>query len=411
MAASFVQLMFTSAFVFYGLAVYLRTLTKSRGFSVTAMSFATALFWVASGLAGLLVARLIARVDARFLVAVGAVGTALCIAALGHVTALWHVFVIYPLFGAFYTPTAVLVTNTLVTRWFHRRRSVALSVATTGLSVGGIVLTPIASHLLRTQSIGSAMNRIAVMQLVGVVVIPLLLLRPSPASMGFAPDGDEPDGDEVDTTGRSTNAGSAPGVPFADAIRTLTFVAITITFGVALLGQVGGISQIVKLASERADEATAGRIVSVLAGFSVAGRLLGGAIVQRSSTRRFAFVALVFQGSGLLLLSFANSRASILVAAAVFGLGVGNVLLLHPLLLGELFGVRDYARIYGRSQLAVSMSIAAGPLSMGWLRDHAGGYRTSYLVAFALSVFAIGLFFRLGRPTEQLLRSAELAVA
>ena len=406
--ASFVQLMATSAFVFYGLSIYLRVLNQRRGFSITAMSFATALFWISSGLAGLVVARLIARVDPRYLVALGAVGSSLCIAALGRVTSLWQVFVVYALFGAFYTPTAVLVTNTLITRWFHRRRSVALSVATTGLSMGGILLTPIASHLLRSHSISSAMTRIAVMQFVGVIVIPLLLLRPWPAAMGLAPDG----APVVSVpTGATGTAAAAPGIPFDQAIATLTFVAITATFAVALLGQVGAISQIVKLASERADEATAGRIVSVLAAFSVAGRLLGGAIVQRSSTRRFAFLALCFQATGLLFMSFANSRASILAASAVFGLGVGNVLLLHPLLLAELFGVRDYPRIYGRSQLAVSMSIAAGPLSMGWLRDHAGGYRTSYLVAFAMSIVAISLFFRFGRPSDELLRAAELSVS
>ena len=129
---------------------------------------------------------------------------------------------------------------------------------------------------------------------------------------------------------------------------------ITATFALALLAQVGGISQIVKLATERAGKGTGDHVLSVLAACSVCGRLIGGATVQRSSTRNFALGALVMQCGGLTTVAFVDSSAGIYTGAAIFGLGVGNVLLLHPLLIAEIFGVRDYARIYGRSQLFVA---------------------------------------------------------
>ncbi len=400
-AASFVQLMVTSAFVFYGLAIYLRSLNEQRGFSITALSLAIALFWLANGVGGVIVARYLTRVDPRWFVAGGALVSALCISAIGRVTHLWQVFGVYIVFGASYACTSVLITNTLVTRFFHRRRSVALSVATTGLSVGGIVLTPIATHLLSARTLPAAMDRIALMEIIGVLIVPILLLRPTPESLGLAPDGDaRPD---------VPSPGGPPGVPFLEAIRTVTFVALTVAFMLALLGQVGGISQIVKLATERAGESTGNRVVSVLAFCSVCGRLGGGAIVQRRSTRQFAFVALTLQVCGLGVLAFASTSATVLFGAGIFGLGVGNVLLLHPLLIAEIFGVRDYPRIYSRSQLAVAVGIAFGPLSMGWLRDHAGGYRTSYLVAVAISCIGVAVFAARGRPTAGLLASAELA--
>jgi MFS family permease len=400
-AASFVQLMVTSAFAFYGLAIYLRSLNEQRGFSITSLSFAIALFWLANGAAGVIVARYLARVDPRWFVAAGAVVSALCISAIGRVTELWQVFGVYIVFGAAYACTAVLITNTLVTRFFHRRRSVALSVATTGLSVGGIVLTPIATHLLSARTLPAAMDRIALMELLGVLIIPVLLLRPTPESLGLAPDGDERPAVALRKV--------VPGVSYGEAITTVTFVALTVAFMLALLGQVGGISQIVKLATERAGKSTGNRVVSVLAFCSVCGRLVGGAIVQRRSTRQFAFVALTLQICGLTVLAFASTSATVLFGAGVFGLGVGNVLLLHPLLIAEIFGVRDYPRIYSRSQLAVAVGIAFGPLSMGWLRDHAGGYRTSYLVAVALSCIGVAVFAARGRPPAALLASAEFA--
>ena len=70
----------------------------------------------------------------------------------------------------------------------------------------------------------------------------------------------------------------------------------------------------------------------------------------------------------------------------MFGATVGNILMLQPLLIAQRFGVRDYPRIFSRTQLYTTIGVAGGPLLLGWLRDVAGGYRTSYLVAGACSL-------------------------
>ncbi len=395
-AAVFIQLTFAAGLTFYGLPLFLNTLTKQRGFSVFEVSLATSTFWVASGFTGVVVARLLARFDPRLFVVAGAFVASVCMVLIGHLTELWQLYPVYALFGAGFTCTAVLVANTVITRWFHRRRSVALSIATTGLSVGGITLTPIAARLLKDHTLPSAMTTIAVMFFLGVVVIPVLALRPDPSRMGLAPDGDR----VVVTTAATV----APGLPFVDAIRSLAFAAITAAFSLGLLGQVGGISQLVKLANERAGESTGTKVVSLLAACSVIGRLTGGAIVTRFSSYRFAICALSIQAAGLSALAFAQSSLAIYVGAVLFGLGVGNVLLLHPLLLAEVFGVRDYARIYGRSAIFVAAGNAFGPLSMGWLRDHGGGYRSAYLMAAGLNVVGLAVYVMRGASAPEATR-------
>src|SRR5262245_39953362 len=71
-AASFVTLMTTSGLAFYGLAVYLNSLSKERGWSVTSISAAVAVFFLVGGMSGLLVARLLARYDVRLIMVGGA---------------------------------------------------------------------------------------------------------------------------------------------------------------------------------------------------------------------------------------------------------------------------------------------------------------------------------------------------
>jgi MFS family permease len=384
-AVSFVQLTFSAGLGFYGLALYLKTLTDQRGFKVSEVSLATSLFWVSVAISGVFIARLIARFDPRWVIGAGGAAGGLAIALIGRATSLWQLYPLYILFGAGFTGTAVLVANTVLTRWFHQKRSSALSIATTGLSVGGIVLTPVAARLIDNRSLSSAMAIIGAMFFIGSTVPAAIFLRPHPASMGQFPDG-------VTPADRTATAGPPPGVDFGSAVNSTVFKAITATFTLGLLGQVGAISQVVKLAKERAGAPTNQQIISVLAACSVIGRLSGGVIVTKLTTRKFAYVALVLQIAGMGILAFAETQSTLLIGAGVFGLGVGNVLLLHPLLLAEVFGVRDYGRILGRSSIFVSVGNAIGPFMMGYSRDHLGGYTTSYLLAVGLSIMGLAVY-------------------
>jgi cyanate permease len=281
------------------------------------------------------------------------------------------------------------VSTTLVTRWFDKQRAVALSVASTGLSVGGIVMTPIARHLLRHHELGAATSRIALLYLVGVIPACLLFLRADPARFGLGPDGHTLAADHDQQAAIQARGGTH----FADAVTSIVFYGITATFLLALGSQVGAIAQLDKLAHERiATEVGAARIVSVLAACSVIGRLSGSVVLPRLGNRRFTALILATQAIGLALLSRVHGTVAVTVATIVLGVAIGNVLLLHPLLLATSFGVRDYPRIYGRSQAVMMIGTAGGPFLYGYLRDHAGGYRTSYLVGAGLTVASLGLY-------------------
>ena len=54
----------------------------------------------------------------------------------------------YATFAVGFAASGLVPATTVVTRWFHVKRAVALSVASTGLSVGGIVITPFAKRFI-----------------------------------------------------------------------------------------------------------------------------------------------------------------------------------------------------------------------------------------------------------------------
>ena len=387
-ASLFVMLSVNSGFGFYGLSLYLSRLHDERGFSISSMSGATAVCFLMSGIAGVGVARALRRFDPRPIVVGGAIVAATALALLGQVHSMWQVYAVYGLFGIGFAANSLIIGTTVVARWFVRKRAVALSIASTGLSVGGIAVTPLAKRLIDRYDLGGGTARIAVLYLIGVIVIPVLLLRPDPAPLGLAADGDAVP--PVDAPRPAVR-----GAGFDEAVRSVVFIGITLAFLLALMAQVGGIAQLFRVAKERVDEGTAANVVSTLALCGVLGRLAGGVIMAKVGARRFALGVLAAQSAGLASVSMATTRPALLVSAVIFGLAMGNVLLLHPLLLADAFGVGDYPRIYSRSQLMTNAGVAAGPFLLGVIRDH-GGYRTAYVVATALSLGGLAVYAGIG---------------
>jgi MFS family permease len=374
----FIVLAVSSGLGFYGLAVYLAAFTDEQGWPVAEISLATTIYFIVGGASGLYVARLIARRDVRVPIVAGAIIGAASLAVLGRVTERWQLYVVYAVFALGFSGAGLIPVTTVVTRWYHERRSVALSVASTGLSAGGILLTPFAKWLIDRNGMAAATPVLGAIWLVGILPFALWLVRPDPVRLGWRPDGERVSAD--------TAAPVPMGVRFTDAVRSRFFVAATIAYALSLGAQVGGIQQLVKLVQDRTDEATAAIATTALAGTSVVARLAGGRIVSRFPIMRFTTALFAVQGVSLVLIAFASHTPALFASIILFGATVGNILMLQPLIIAERFGVLDYPRIFSRTQFLCIAGMAGGPLLLGWLYDNAGGYRTSYLVAATCSL-------------------------
>jgi MFS family permease len=363
---------------FYGLSVYLKELKDARGFSVGWISGATSLFFVIGGLAGPAVAKIVERRDVRIVIATGGIVAGTALALLGQVRSLWQLYLVDALLALGNTCCFLVPCTTVVTRWFHRRRSVALSIASTGISVGGLVFTPLASTLIDRLGIGEASLILGVVW-VAVVVPTAAAVWPDPASRGEWPDGDEP-------TTASTEAEAAAGVPYEEAVHSRFFRSLVIAYVFGLTAQVGALIHLYNRVSDDTSKGVAGAAVLCVALSSVVFRLLGGVVAERVSLRRLTVAMFVVQGVSLAWLATATSAGALLAGSVVFGATVGNTLMLQPLLIAEAFGVRDYARIYSVNLLWTTLGVAGGPFVLGLIHDATGGYTAAYVLAAILSV-------------------------
>ncbi len=387
----FIVLTTASGLGFYGLAVYLNALSNERGWDVSAISLATTWFFFVGGVVGVWTARLIANHDVRHIAAAGGVIGGLALASLGQVTQQWQLFVVYGVFAAGWALAGLVPMTTVVTRWFHTRRSVALSVASTGLSAGGILITPAAKWLLDRQGLEAGTPWLGGVYVLGIVPIVYWLITPDPGPTGWLPDGKRVD--------PGVAAPAATGTLYREAITSRFFVFITIGYVLALGSQVGGIQQLVKLVEERTTADIAALATLVLATTSVIARLIGGRVVASMPMVPFTAALAVVQTVALVWLAFAMSTPHIFGSIVLLGATVGNILMLQPLLIAERFGVRDYPRIYSRAQLFGLVGTAGGPLLLGSLHDLTGGYRVPYVVAGGCSLLGAVTFMMSGSAT------------
>lgn len=147
-AALCCMLTVSSGLGFYNHAVILKALTSNLDFPITASSIAISVFFLSSGLAGLVVSVLLERYDARIVIATGALIAGAALGSLGLVENLTQLFILYILFGIGFSASGLLPATTLITRWFVHRRASAMSITTTGLSIGGVLVTPFSAYLI-----------------------------------------------------------------------------------------------------------------------------------------------------------------------------------------------------------------------------------------------------------------------
>jgi len=372
------------------MGVYLNAFSKEFGWKISSLSIATTFFFLIGGLWNMVVARIMAKYDVRYLIYGGAVVGAGSLFMLGHVTQKWHLFAVYAVFAIAWSSSGLTAATTVVTRWFHVGRASAIAAASSGLSVGGILLTPFVKKLIDAQHMSGASKWLALIWLVGMTVPAFLFIRPDPQSLNWMPDGEPKlDNQVVDL----------PGTPMAVAIKTKFFWIVTIGYVLVMGAQVGAIQQIVKLVEERTTAGTAALATSVLSGASVVFRLIGGRIIPKFPLAKFMVFIAALQGTGIILIGQMENTVLLFLSIALFGAMVGNVLMMQSLLIAQRFGVKDYARISARSQLVSLTGTAIGPILIGSIRDSAGNYTVPYLVAGCLSLVGAAIFTQSG-PAE-----------
>ena len=381
-AGLFGVLLVSSGFGFYNLSVYVNVFTEELNRSVSSVSVLVSLFFLTGGFAGMYVARLMERLSIRTVMLGGALISGVALALCGVVESLWAIWALFVLFGFGNAGVSIVVSTSLIARWFPGpNRSIALSIASTGLSVGGVVITPLSAYALEQSGVAVVMPWLGAAFFLLVLPVVVLCIR--------EPEDDLP-----------TASDSVPEEGATSIVRQPFFMLHTLSYVLLMAVQVGGIAHLYSRAEEIAGYQTAALCVQLLSGASIVSRFIGGFVLTRISAYGFTVANLLLQTAGVAVLGFADSVTAVTVGAVAFGASVGNLLMLQPLQLAETYGPTALARVFALANAVTLLGVAAGPLLFGLVRDSTS-YDSAYVLAAVGSGVALAVLLTAGAAKKR----------
>lgn len=351
--------------IFYSTSAYIDALVSQRGFSLAAASAGPTFSSLTGGLGGLLAARMLSSVSTRSMFLTGSAGLGLSLAGIGLSQSAWQLWMCFAASGFFGALASGVPVSALVARWFPAGPAKPLTIAMTGMALGGAIFPPIVLVMLARFGVAKGSILLGI-GLVALVWPAAAFVREPPTAV--------------------LQAAAAAAVNTARAsVRDRLFVLMFVGLFCLFLSQAATTNHIVRLAKEN-DTHVAGLAVTVMAIGALAGRLAGIPILPAIGLRRLTLSVAVTQAAGQLILSGAFHAWSMLLGAFLLGFAMGNVAILQSLFAIEAYGVREYARMFSRITLTLPIAGGLGPLLTAGLHDWFGGYRWALVVMAVFSV-------------------------
>ena len=370
------------------LGVFLQPMSESMGWSRTGISTAALLNFLSMGAGAFIWGALSDRFGTRLVVLAGGALMGLGMVLGSHARNLLEFQLTFGVIvglgvGSLFTPLTATTT-----RWFTEHRSLAVSLVTAGVSVGVMVVGPLARWLITSWDWRFAM--LVIGDLVWLVVIPAALLVREP---------------DRRAAGDGATAEDDVGLTVGQALRTPQFAAIALTFFACCAAHAGPIFHMVTNAMDHGVPAMAAATVLSTASFaSLVGKIGCGLVADRIGAKRVLVGGLVLQAIAIALYLVTGGLASFYAVALVFGFAYGGVMPLYAILVREYFGARIVGSVFGAAAFASTLGMASGPMVGGYLYDAFGSYAFMFVASSAIGFGAVAVAFTF--PTARVVRLA-----
>jgi MFS family permease len=357
---------------FYTIGMFAPELSREFGWSFASMmgsiAVQSAVVMVVSPLAGFAVDRFGARPVA--LVSLFLFG--LCFMSLslnqGSLVLFYGQWVVMSVLGV---GTLSATWTRVVNGWFDRNRGLAFGIASTGTGLTGFLIKPFAALMIAEFGWRAAFVAIGALPIIVGLPVIFALFRENrqaaPAQM---------------TVDAAEQQPVEHGMTLREALRSPRFWIMAAAFfliAFALTAPTPNLENILK--TFRFDLAEIGRIAASFGLAVIAGRVIGGWMLDRFWAPGCAFVILLLPALGSWLFAGDSlSGGAALVAVLCIGFGAGFEFDLLAFLISRYFGQRNYGVIYGCFYTVIACGGGLGPVVYGYAFDSTGTYGVALLL-------------------------------
>jgi MFS family permease len=358
--------------------IFLKPLEADFGWGRAVIASAFTAYFISYAPTGVVMGWLFDRYGPRRLLTLAAFlvggGLVLC----SQINSIWDLR-LFMFMAGFGTGACLPGVTATVQRWFVKRRGLALGITMSGSGIGTLILSPLINQLIITYGWRIAYASMGAIAFVIILIAAFVIFR-NPEQKGLKPYG----------VGESVLPAAEEGLPLREVIRSSAFfklVAITIA---SMMGIHIVTFHLVPYARDMGIPSTlAATALGTMGGFTVAGRLAMGIIVDRLGWQRG--LALGNLGAGVLCIWLLgiNSAWMLYLFAVFYGFFSGSLVTTQLGFIGQLFGTKYLAQVTGLIYGTAIFVAAFGPTIAGFVFDVMGSYFFAFLLVIVLFAMAM----------------------
>ena len=367
----------------FSLPVFLQPIARDTGWSVTGVSSAMTIAFLAMACTSMIWGTLSDRFGPLPVVLTGSIVLATSLALASRAPSLLAFQIMFGLMvggsiSAIFAPMMACVTG-----WFDTNRSLAVSLVSAGMGMAPMIMSPLAAWLVSNHDWRTSMQVVAVV--VAAIMIPVSLLvrrPPALAAVSAAP---------------SDDTAPEPEMSLAQALRSPQFIILLATNFFCCATHSGPIIHTVSYAVSCGIPMIAAVTIYSVEGLAgLGGRIAFGLLGDRFGAKRVLVAGLLAQAFGALGYVFVRELAAFYAVAALFGFIYAGTMPLYSVIIRENFPLRMMGTVIGGTAMAGSLGMATGPVAGGLIYDTFASYAWLYIGswAFGLGAFAIAMTFR-----------------
>lgn len=367
----------------FSLPVFLLPISRDTGWSVTGVSTAMIIGFLAMAFASMVWGGLSDRWGPRPVVLTGSVLLAASLLASSVAPSLLAFQFTFGLVVGVAAAAVFAPMMACVTGWFDTHRSLAVSLVSAGMGMAPMTMSPFAAWLVSSHDWRTSMQIIALV--VACLMIPASLLIRRPPAL------------EAGSEASSTADEPQEGMTTRDVLRSPQFIILCLTNFFCCATHSGPIFHTVSYAITCGIPMIAAVTIYSVEGLAgMGGRIVFGILGDRFGAKHVLVLGLFVQAFGALAYVFTGGLASFYLVAGIFGFIYAGVMPLYAVIARENFPLRLMGTVIGGTAMAGSLGMALGPVAGGLIYDTFASYTWLYVGSWGigLGAFLIAMTFR-----------------
>jgi sugar phosphate permease len=360
---------------FYGFSVFFLPISQDLGLSRAATSLVFSLARAQGAFEGPVAGYFMDRYGPRPLILMAIVMSGVGHMLLSDVQSYLTLLLIYMgvvslSFQAGFMDAPMVIANT----WFIRMRTMAMSLISASVNLGGFLLTPLLAWAIHTWGWRSAAFGSGMIFLLAGLPLALLVRR-SPESMGLQPDGDPPfRPTQTQQRGQTQRTPQETHFTLAESMRTSPFWYLTIgtALRIVVLTAVA-VHYVPIMVWKGMSQTEAAFLLGAQSFLGIPATLLLGWLADRINKAKLMAFCMPFAILSMIVLLFAQEHWQIWFFLPLFTV-VEATFPINWSCVGEFFGRANFAKIRGVMVFVQAWGAVIGPVVAGAIYDRTQSY-------------------------------------